>query len=30
LLRDQIAKISNFNADPEASLLPLEGPEKEV
>ncbi len=30
LLRDQIAKISAFNADPEASLLPLEGPEKEV
>ncbi len=30
LLRDQIAKISAFNADPETSLLPLEGPEKEV
>jgi len=30
LLRDQIVKISAFNADPEASLLPIEGPEKEV
>ena len=30
LLRDQLSKISAFNADPEASLLLLEGSEKEV
>ena len=30
LLRDQLSKISDFEADPETSLLPLEGLEKEV